>query len=202
MRSACSWERFYEGRPRPWGGAVDMPVILPESSVLELGCGGGRLLLPVLRGRMAGRLVGVDIARTSLVQLAKDAPGILVQADAAFLPFLDGAFDIVLCRHVLGHLLEDGRRAAAKEVLRTLRKGGRLLFEGFSTEDFRFGKGTRIEEATFLRGDGIIHHYFVEEEVSGLFGGASSVSVERRQWNEKAGAARMKREAILADVMS
>jgi ubiquinone/menaquinone biosynthesis C-methylase UbiE len=178
-----------------------MPSIPAGSSVLELGCGGGRLLLPVLRGRLAGRLVGVDLARTSLVQLARDAPGILLQADAIRLPFKDGVFDIVLCRHILGHLLEDGRRAAAQEVLRTLGKGGRLLFEGFSTKDFRFGKGKLLEEATFLRGDGIIHHYFAEEEVSGLFCGASSVSLERRQWNEKAGAARMRREALLADVM-
>jgi ubiquinone/menaquinone biosynthesis C-methylase UbiE len=201
MRTKGAWERFYEGRPRPWGGAVEMPSIPPGSSVLELGCGGGRLLLPVLRRGTARRLVGVDFARTSLVQLAKDATGMLVQADAAFLPFRDGIFDTVLCRHLIGHLMEDGRRAAASEVLRTLKKGGRAFFEVFSTADARSGKGKRIEEGTFLRGDGITHHYFEQQELQGLFSGASSVTVKVHRWNEKAGAAMMERESLSAEIL-
>ena len=201
MRTKGAWERFYEGRPRPWGGAVEIPSIPTGSSVLELGCGGGRLLLPVIARGTAGRLVGVDFARTPLVQLNKDAAGMLVQADAAILPFRDGVFDVVLCRHLLGHLMEDRRRAAAAEVLRTLRKGGRALIEVFSTADARSGKGKRIEEDTFLRGDGITHHYFEQQELQGLFLGASSVAMKLYRWKEKAGAVMMKREALSAEVL-
>jgi ubiquinone/menaquinone biosynthesis C-methylase UbiE len=201
MRKTGAWERFYEGRPRPWGGAVDISPVPPGSSVLELGCGGGRLLLPILRRGTARRLVGVDIARTSLVQLARDAPGMLVQADAAFLPFRDGIFDIVLCRHLLGHLIEGRRKAAASEMLRVLKRGGRAFFEGFSAADARFGNGRRIEKGTFIRGDGIVHHYFEQEEVRGLFGGATSVSIAMRRWSERAGQVRMERESIAAEVL-
>jgi ubiquinone/menaquinone biosynthesis C-methylase UbiE len=178
-----------------------MPTIPPGSSVLELGCGGGRLLLPVLRHGTAKILVGVDFSRTAMMQLNKDAAGTLVQADAAILPFREGVFDVVLCRHLLGHLMEDGRKAAAAEVLRTLRKGGMALIEVFSAADARSGKGKRIEEGTFLRGDGITHHYFMEEEVRGLFLGASSVTVKTHHWSEKAGAAMMERESLSADVL-
>ena len=122
--------------------------------------------MPLLAAGRAYIILGVDMAKRPLVQLSAHAPGILVQADAASLPFRDAAFDIVLCRHVLGHLLEEGRKAAASEVLRTLKKGGRALFEGFSTRDFRFGKGKKVEEGTFLRGDGTTHHYFAEDEVA------------------------------------
>jgi ubiquinone/menaquinone biosynthesis C-methylase UbiE len=201
MRTADAWERFYRGRPRPWGGAVDPPPMAPGSSVLELGCGGGRLLLPLLNEGTAGGIVGADISRTSLLQLSGRAPGILVRADAASLPFRDRAFDIVLCRHVLGHLAEEARKVAATEVLRTLKRGGCAFFEGFSVSDFRFGKGRKVEEGTFIRGDGTMSHYFAEHEVRGLFSQASSVSVEMHQWSERAGRARMARESIRARII-
>jgi len=201
MRTYGAWERFYKGRPRPWGGAVDLPDIPPGSWVLELGCGGGRLLLPLLKQGIAHTLVGMDVSRTSLLQMYNNAPGILVRADAAFLPFRDGVFDIVFCRHVLGHLSGEGRKAAATEVLRILKKGGRAIFEGFSSSDFRFGKGKKVEEGTFLRGDGTMHHYFVEDEVRSLFAGASSLSAGRRHWSEKAKTSWMERESIVAEIL-
>ncbi|HJJ80076.1 MAG TPA: hypothetical protein O0X74_04835, partial [Methanocorpusculum sp.] len=47
---------------------------------------------------------------------------------------------------------------------------GCLLFALFSASDFRFGKGTEVEHNTFLRGDGMLTHYFSVEEVLSLFG--------------------------------
>ena len=196
-----AWERFYEKHGRPWGGAVELPAIPPKSSVLELGCGGGRFLLPLLRGKQAAELAGVDIARSPLVQLANDAPGILVQADAAHLPFRDKIFDVVCCRHVLGHLMEDDRKAAAREILRVLKKTGKAHFEAFSTKDARFGKGREIEPRTFLRGDGIIHHYFEDEEARRLFGDASVVTITKRGWSERAGLAKMARQSLVAEIL-
>jgi SAM-dependent methyltransferase len=155
----------------------------------------------LLAGKTASVLVGVDIARSSLVRLAVDAPGILVQADAARLPFRDAAFDVVLCRHVLGHLVEDDRKAAAKEILRVLRKNGKAHFEVFSTDDARFGKGRKVEPRTFLRGDGIIHHYFEDEEARRLFGGASGITIQMRGWSERAGHARMARRSLVAEII-
>jgi len=199
MRAA--WERFYKTRPRPWAGAVELPEILAGSLVLETGCGGGRLLLALGRHRTDLAVVGIDVARASLAPLAAHFKGALLQADVSALPFRDAIFDAVLCRHVLGHLPEPGRKAAASEMLRVLKGGGSLFFEGFSTGDARFGRGREVEQATFARGDGIWHHYFELEEVGRLFAGARGADVRENGWEERAGRSRMRRAVVTARII-
>jgi SAM-dependent methyltransferase len=46
-------------------------------------------------------------------------------ADVVALPFEDGTFDLVVCSHVLEHVVDD--RAAMAELLRVLRPEGRAL---------------------------------------------------------------------------
>ncbi|MBM4248028.1 MAG: class I SAM-dependent methyltransferase [Euryarchaeota archaeon] len=195
-----AWERFYETRRRPWSGAVVLPDLPQGALVLETGCGGGRLLVPLSRHLPGLTVVGVDIARSALRALAGRCPGRLVRAEVAALPFRDGSFDAVLCRHVLGHLPEEGRRAAASEMLRVVRAGGRLFFEGFSTADARFGRGREVEPATFERGDGIWHHYFTPGEVGLLFPGAGELHVQERDWEQRAGRARIHRAVVEAEI--
>lgn len=155
----------------------------------------------MVRHRPGLTVVGVDIARSALDGLAGQCPGRLVQADVSALPFRDGSFDAVLCRHVLGHLPQAGRKAAAFEMLRVLRGGGSLFFEGFSTQDARFGKGRQVEPATFARGDGIWHHYFTPEEVGRLFAGASGFDVRENGWAERAGRTRLRRAVVTARML-
>jgi ubiquinone/menaquinone biosynthesis C-methylase UbiE len=198
MRAA--WEKFYEKRQRPWAGAVELPALAPGWRVLETGCGGGRLLLPLTRGRPDLSFAGIDFSEAALLGLVGQSPGILVQADVAALPFCDGSFDAVLCRHVLEHLETEGRKAAAEEILRVVRAGGMIFFEGFSTCDARFGKGRQVEPATFARGDGIIYHYFTADEVGRLFAGAKMENILERTWDERAGRTRMNRAVIEAEM--
>jgi len=196
MRAA--WDKFYENSPRPWAGAIELPDLAPGWRVLETGCGGGRLLLPLLRSRPDLSLTGVDFSKTALMGLFHQCPSILVQADVAAMPFRDQSFDAVLCRHVLEHLEAEGRKAAASELLRVVRPGGRIFFECFSVKDARFGKGRQVEPSTFVRGDGISYHYFTSQEVGQLFAGASLVDPGERTWDERAGPTRMKRAVIVA----
>jgi len=198
MRAA--WEKFYENSPRPWAGAVELPALGPNWRVLESGCGGGRLLLPLARSRPDLSLTGVDFSNTALQGLASQCPGLLVRADVAALPFRGQSFDAVLCRHVLEHLETERRKAAASEMLRVIRPGGRIFFEGFSVNDARFGKGRQVEPSTFVRGDGIYYHYFTSQEVGQLFAGAGSVDPGERTWDERAGPTRMKRAAVVAEI--
>lgn len=205
MQKRDAWERFYSTQPRPWGGAIELPSIPDSGRVLEIGCGGGRMLLPCSKQMGAGSkgavLVGLDPSRNALSALAEECPGILVQGSVTSLPFLDRSFAFVICRHVLEHLLAPERAEAAAEMLRVLEKGGRLHFEAFSTGDARFRKGKQVEERTFLRGDGIIHHYFQEEEARQLFKGATSIAITRHGWSEKAGPEPMARESLVVDVV-
>ena len=54
-----AWDRVYASRGRVWGGGVkDLPQLPAGSRVLELGCGTGRILLPLAQAGV--RMVGLD----------------------------------------------------------------------------------------------------------------------------------------------
>jgi len=91
---------------------------------LDLGCGTG-LYGPMLRD--AGcKVVGVDVSLDQLRHATLRET--VAAADAAALPFRDGAFDDVAGIWVHGDL--DDLPAALTEVARVLRPGGRLLLYG------------------------------------------------------------------------
>lgn len=92
-----------------------------DGRLLDNGCGLGTYLdafAPYSRRRF-GLEVELDRAR----QARPRAEGI-VQAVGEQLPFATGAFDFVLSNEVLEHVADD--RAAAREMVRVLRPGGRL----------------------------------------------------------------------------
>ena len=53
---------------------------------------------------------------------------------------------------------------------RVLVPGGKLFFKGFSRRDTRCGTGTEVEQSSYLRGDGIVTHYFSDVELQEVFG--------------------------------
>lgn len=92
----------------------------PGRRTLDLGCGEGRLgALLVSQGHT---LVGIDTS-PRLVEAARERHEALV-ADAAALPFEDGAFDLVLAFMSLHDM--DEPRAAVGEAARVLEPGGRF----------------------------------------------------------------------------
>lgn len=99
---------------------------------LDVGCGTGFLAL--LLAELGHRVVGVDMAGEMLDRARTKAAqaGLTVAfqpADAEDLPFEDGAFDLVLERHVIWTLPEPA--VALSEWRRVLRPGGHLvLVEG------------------------------------------------------------------------
>jgi len=203
LGSRVAWEKFYQKQPRPWGGAVLLPRLPTEAKVVELGCGGGRLLLPLVKfdKDAPGRdVVGIDHSRAALVDLHKDCGGILIQGLVTALPFPDSKFDFVLCRHVMEHLVGPEREHAAEEALRIVKPGGIIRFSSFSVEDARFGKGVKIEESTYLRGDDILYHYFTEAEARSLFKNGKVLVCNTMKWSEKVGRGRANRAVVEAEI--
>lgn len=180
------WDREYFRRGRLWGGAPDdLPNIPAGSVVLELGCGDGKTL-SAMRTR-EWEIYAVD-ASIQAINLSRDVNGmrlsaLFIKADAKYLPFADSSFDAVFAHHIIGHAFQAGREYMAIEAARVLKKGGTLFFKDFEREDMRAGTGEEIEPFTFLRGNGIITHYFSIEEVKSFFQGlvAVSVSIKRRE---------------------
>jgi SAM-dependent methyltransferase len=120
-----SEEGFNPIRPVPDRLAKLLTTYLPEhGSCLDVGCGDGRSIGLLLRGSV-GSYLGVDVSDTAVArtrELGLQAERI---ADAAELPFEDGAFDAVVCLEVLEHLFAPDRAVA--EGLRVLRPGGTYI---------------------------------------------------------------------------
>jgi ubiquinone/menaquinone biosynthesis C-methylase UbiE len=99
-------------------------------TVLDIGCGQGRFLLPVATNKHGGVVVGCDIASgvmeglSSAIQ-SRSLPAVLLVADACSLPFLDRSFDLVMANHMLYHADDIGQ--AVREAARVLLPDGQFL---------------------------------------------------------------------------
>lgn len=119
-------------REQAAGLAALAPAGRPARRVLDLGCGPGASAFALAEAlRPAARVTGVDLAR-AMVRRARAhharsfahlAAGFLV-ADAARLPFPDGAFDLA-AGHSFLYLVDDPAAVLA-EVRRVLAPGGGL----------------------------------------------------------------------------
>ena len=107
---------------------------LNGKAVLEVGCGGGGVLLELLgMGVKASHLQGVDLLPDRLFSAQERLPGIsLLCADGRDLPYPEGCFDLVLQFTVFSSILDPSvRQAIAKEMLRVLRPQGAIIWYDF-----------------------------------------------------------------------
>lgn len=176
-RAPNPWDRFYRYQDAPWRGerpVADLLPLLGSGPVLELGVGNGKLLRPLLRAGVD--VVGLDLSWNVLRRLAAGTggagsaagAGTVVLADAAALPFRDGAFSAVLDVHCTGHLLAVGRAAAAREAFRVLREGGACVVERLGPDDLRAAPdapGEEVEPDTRRLADGRTTHFSDEADL-------------------------------------
>ena len=105
--------------------------LLPSCSVLDLGCGNGRVALALAAKGYAAE--GLDISPTMVEEARSAAAALGVDVrfrvgDAVTLPYDQGAFDaVVFACNGIGHLTRDGKVACLLEIKRVLRPGGVAL---------------------------------------------------------------------------
>ncbi len=113
--------------------------IRPSDTVLELGCGYGRVLERL--APLAGTLVGIDTSRSSLklacTLLDRFTNCRLVRMDAVALGFRDRVFDVVVCIQNGISAFKVDQRTLIAECLRVTRKGGRVLVSTYSGKFWR-----------------------------------------------------------------
>lgn len=109
--------------------------------VLDLACGSGRYVRRLTDGG-AAQVVALDFCGPMLEQVSG---GDRVRADMTRLPFIDGAFDVVICALALGHAAD--LQALAAQIARVLRPGGTLLYSDFHPDASRAGLTRSFRDA-------------------------------------------------------
>lgn len=129
-----------------WRTLLNAHLPVPPTRIADLGCGTGSLA--VLLAEEGHDVTGADFSGQMLAQARWKAAAVgasldLALGDAARPPFRAGAFDVVICRHVLWALedIDD----ALENWTTLLRQGGcLLLIEG----QWSTGGGLPAEELT------------------------------------------------------
>jgi SAM-dependent methyltransferase len=134
--------------PRKQQTAALLERLRPNSTLLELGCGGG---LPVAATVVAAghRLVGVDLSSKQIDLATRNVPGgEFLVGDIAEQDFAPATFDAVLLLYVITHVPKEEWAAVLHNIRRWLTPGGWLLLNvphhaspGWREEDF-LGLGT------------------------------------------------------------
>lgn len=122
---------FSGTRHRPWPKVDAFITSLPKGSLLaDIGCGNGKYLNcnPEVIG------IGCDIS-TNLVQICQMRGFNVVIGNTLSIPFSSGIYDAVISIAVLHHISTVSRRIIAiQELLRILKKGGKLLITVWAFE--------------------------------------------------------------------
>ncbi len=136
--------------------------------MLDVGCGFNSPL-----ARLGGRPIGIDIEPARVRAHACAAPAAV--ADAALLPFGDGAFAAAVSIGLLHHLADTNARQAIGEMIRVVRAGGPLvIFDGVPPTAV-----WRRPLAGLIRGLDRGHHMRGEPALRGLFEGLPGWHYER-----------------------
>jgi SAM-dependent methyltransferase len=147
---------------------VTLGGLEPDSTVLDIGSGVGRMALPLTRFLSQGSCYeGVDIVEDGVrwcqenisprfpnfnfqlmdIHNSRYNPRGRLHADEFTFPYMDEQFDVIFLTSVFTHMLPMAVRRYLSEIRRMLRKGGRLLATFFLLNDetealIRAGKST------------------------------------------------------------
>jgi SAM-dependent methyltransferase len=123
-----------QGRWELFGALIDRwlvqePGFAGSVRVLDAGCGDG-INMAVLRDLLGARghtaeIVGSDYNSLRLARAADGGRYPVLESDLRALPFADGAFDLVMCSHVLEHIRDDV--VAMGELARVVTPAGLVL---------------------------------------------------------------------------
>lgn len=167
LRGGDDYFREQEGQPARSRRAAWIAGRLARyepHSVLEVGCGYGKLLRE-LRRRLDVPLVGVDFSPTQLEHargyLGPGADVELLLGRGEQLPFPDGSFDMVVTSAVILHNPPPAAERIRREILRVARRFAAHSEEtsvsynryGYDTADWYRARGIELAEAGPIPGD-------------------------------------------------
>lgn len=190
-----AWEKKYATQGILWARTHDEWFQVNESDrVLDLGSGSGKSAKS-LKGEITSLDFSLSALKKAMGSLASPSNG--VYGEATVLPFKDSAFDFIRASFILDHLSDQDRKIAIDEMHRVIRPGGRVAIESFSISDARCVMGSMDDKGNLTDGDGIIHHYFVKDEVASLLTGFKIDSLKEIQWEQRIGSGKKMDRSII-----
>lgn len=101
-------------------------------SLLDVGCGTGRMLREIRRAYPAMTLTGIDLSAPYLDEarrhMGRLRPAALIEANAETIPCPDASQDIVTCQFLFHELPPEVRRTITGGIARVLKPGGLFVF--------------------------------------------------------------------------
>lgn len=201
-KAGTFWHQFYQRnsthfyKDRHYLHIV-FPELAPESTrnsplrLLEVGCGVGNAVLPLLELNQYLLVHAIDFA-TSAIDILKTneyCSKLVLDIDnrksAKKIPRLNasvcdivkdelpqevvaGSMDFVLCMFVLSAISPLHQQDVISKLLSCLKPGGKLLMRDYGRYDeaqLRFGKGSKLADNFYVRQDGTCAYYYDVDEL-------------------------------------
>ncbi|CAM9581213.1 unnamed protein product [Pylaiella littoralis] len=165
---------------------------LGRRTLLELGCGVGNAVFPLLEENRGLYVVAVDLSSRGIEVLKRHpmytcgrCEASVLDATSDELPLCvseDGGVDLVLLQFSLSAVAPKDMAAVARLVEKALKPGGQLLVRDYGRHDeaqLRFAKGRRLGDNVYVRQartpqDGTTSYFFSLEDLRHLFCGGST----------------------------
>ncbi len=157
---------------------------------LDIGVGAGRHCK--LASDVGFEPYGIDTSFVGLQharqRLGETTPKhFLAQASMLALPFADSSFKLALSFGVFYYGTAHEMKQAIAEAHRVLTPGGRAMIVLRTLDDFRFGKGRKLEPNTFeldiadTNELGTVQHFIAAEDINNYFAAFSRISFEKTE---------------------
>lgn len=119
-------------------GRIELGLLLlegvrPTDTVADLGCGIGRLAVPLIPYLQGGRYIGIDISKRMLREAARRAPGGGCKIEwrhqrTSHFDLPEASVDVMCAFSVFTHMEPEDSYRYLGAALRTVRPGGKFLF--------------------------------------------------------------------------
>ncbi|XP_076000040.1 tRNA N(3)-cytidine methyltransferase METTL2 [Genypterus blacodes] len=160
--------------------------------ILEVGCGVGNTVFPILKtNNDPGLFVYCCDFSSTAVELVKTNPEYDPERCFAFVhdlsdveanyPVPDGTLDVIVLIFVLSALHPNKMQASINRLARLLKPGGVMLLRDYGRYDMaqlRFKKGRCLSENFYVRGDGTRVYFFTQDELHELYSEAGLEKVQ------------------------
>ncbi|KAM7387322.1 hypothetical protein PAMA_009782 [Pampus argenteus] len=161
----------------------DFPGSSATCRILEVGCGVGNTVFPILKtNNDPGLFVYCCDFSSTAVELVKTNPEYdhgrcfafvhdLSDEEADY-PVPDASLDVIVLIFVLSALHPDKMQASISRLARLLKPGGVMLLRDYGRYDMaqlRFKKGRCLSENFYVRGDGTRVYFFTQDELHEMF---------------------------------